>query len=89
MSEVIGDIMTNEEKRVLEVCSKPSTRIKIAEATGLSLGDVSKVIRKLEKKGLIISRGYTTARKHMTLAAAINELFTEVHRLASKITTAP
>lgn len=76
--------MTSEEEKVLEAIRKPRTNIEIVSATGLSWKEVSKVIRKLKRKELVISRGMTAARRHMTLAAAIDVLFEEVGHLAHK-----
>ena len=84
LSEKIGGAMTKDEEKVLEKCCEPSTPKEIAKTTGLSLKEVSKIIHKLEKNGLIISQGATSALRHMTLAAAIKILFKEVHQLSLK-----
>ncbi len=78
--------MTRDEKiteeKVLEAMKKPRTRIEIADITKLSKKEVTKVVRKLEKNGIVISRGSTAARRHMTLAAAIEVLFRELKHLS-------
>ena len=76
--------MMNEEEVVLELCMTPRTRWQIAKELGMTRVAVTKVIRKLERKGLIVSRGLTAARKHMTLAAAIVILFEKVGQLSRK-----
>ena len=79
--------MTTDEQRVLAECMRPRTRFEIGQTLGLTREAVTKEIRKLEKKGLIISRGFTAARKHMTLAAAIEVLFKEIARLSEEVET--
>jgi len=79
--------MTRDEEKtekVLAAMKKPRTRIEIAKITKLPKEDVSKVILKLEKNGIVISRGSTSARRHMTLAAAIEVLFRELKHLSRK-----
>ena len=63
--------MDPNEEKVLGCLSGPLTNVEISKRTRLSSVEVSKTIRKLSKKGEIISIGYTTSRKHMRLASAI------------------
>lgn len=77
--------MGAEEQKVLEAVRVPRTQIDIAKTTGLSRDKVRKLIHQLERKGLVVSRGATAARKHMALAAAIELLFVEVARLRRNV----
>lgn len=72
----------DEQQEVLEVIQTPRTRIEIAELTKLPIKSVSKIIRQLEKQGLVITRGRTSARRHMSLVAAINELYDKIGSMA-------
>jgi len=56
--------MTKEEEIVLELCRQPRTRWEIAKALDVRREAVTKVIRRLERRGLIISHGSTASRKH-------------------------
>lgn len=76
--------MASNEQRILEALRRPRTQAELASSTGLHYKDVAKLVKKLQRQGLIVSRGYTSARKHMTLAAAIDVLFDQLHRVAQK-----
>lgn len=69
------------EEKVLEAVRIPQTQIDIAKRTGLPREEIRKAIRRLERKGLIVSRGSTAARRHMSLVAAVEVLFDEVDEL--------
>lgn len=77
----LGGSAMNSEEKILDVLNKPLKNEEISNLTGLESGEVGKTLRKLRDRGQIISRGYTTARRHMRLATAIELIFSEVSNL--------
>ena len=75
----------NAEEKVLADLNKPLKNEEISNLTGLEPGEVGKALRKLRGRGQIISRGYTSARRHMRLVTAIELIFSELSTLKERL----
>ncbi len=78
--------MDTIENHILKVLDRSSlTNIQIAILTRIGHKKVSKALKQLRNKGMIISRGATSARRHMRLATAIEQNLTEVLNLNTRL----
>ena len=73
--------MKTPEEKVLAVLGKPLTNLEIERLTKLEYSNIAKILRKLHTSGGIISRGETSARRHMRLSTAIEILFDEIAKI--------
>ncbi|RZB35709.1 MAG: hypothetical protein SRB2_02836 [Desulfobacteraceae bacterium Eth-SRB2] len=73
------------EDKVLAVLDNPLTNIEIKKITGLNSDEVRKALRTLRNQDQIYSKGYTSARRHMRLTTAIDEIFKKLSEIGRRL----
>ena len=77
--------LNKDEKNVLGNLTTPLTNIEICKRTGISSKNTRNILNSLRKKGLVVSYGYTAARRHVSVPKAVEHILVKQKSLEYRI----